>query len=297
MHVPSNQPAKIVGIFPSSSATPFMQKEFDSVDVLEKRGALRTFPLGGGRIFAYPFHLPRLVEPRKLGNLLLIYSRLRKSQFLLKSLLQHADIPVLTKHQWHDQPMIPRTHLAVVPVISVKCSLLPARNVRTFPFVIFRFLVKRRGFVMDVPGRQNLSGLYCKHGLAHLHAIHIDRAALWDSFERKLMFCGNGAHQSNGAPRACNSFTRRQIRQCDRHVISGMKLQNLFARQFRTPLHSLNYSSLRFPTARSVPHCPSSNAALPPGSPWKCRRAWSLPAPRVPPRIPPPTVRLCRRGS
>src|SRR5271170_7166743 len=193
--------------------------------------------------------------------------------------------------------MIPRTHLAIVPVISVKCSLLPARNVRTFPFVIFRFLVKRRGFVMYVPGRQNLSGLYCMHGLAHLHAIHIDRAALWDSFERKLMLCGNGAHQSTGAPRACNSFTRRQIPQCDRHVISGMKLQNLFARQFRTPLHSLNYNSLRFPTARSAPHCPSSNAALPPGSSWKCRRAWSLPAPRGPPRIPPPTVRLCRRGS
>ncbi len=89
------------------------------------------------------FGLPFPIKLHQIGNVPPVSFWRRNSQFLFKSFLKSADIPVFAEHQRNYQPVVARAYLAIGAVISEKCAILPARNVRSIPCC-------RNGFGMEV---------------------------------------------------------------------------------------------------------------------------------------------------
>src|SRR5258708_18457586 len=153
MNVSRNQPAKIPGIFPRSSATALMKQKTHAVHVFEYFRTLRARRLSR--------QLPRLdlfraairIEPCQLRHLPPINLRSRETEFFFEGLLQHPDVAVFAEHQRHHDPIISRAHLAIGSTISQKFPMLPSRYVRRSPAELFRFLLKRRRLVVDVARR------------------------------------------------------------------------------------------------------------------------------------------------
>ena len=113
MDVARDQSAKIVGIFPRSSAAPFVQQKPDAVHVFENPGTLRA-----RRVLRQRARLDLLapairIEPRQLRHLPPIDLWRSKTQLLFKRLLQYPDVPVFAEHQRNNNPVIARAHLAV----------------------------------------------------------------------------------------------------------------------------------------------------------------------------------------
>ena len=191
MDVARDQPAKIVGILPRPPATPFVQQKPDAVHVFENPGTLRA-----RRVFRQHARLdlfaPAIrIQPRQLRHLPSIHLWRGETQLLFKRLLQHPDVPVFAEHQRNNDPVISRAHLAVRPAISREFPLPPSRHIRRRPAILFRFLLKRCGLMVDVARGQQFSSPDRRDRFPHEHAIHDDGRASGKILRGEFVFCGN----------------------------------------------------------------------------------------------------------
>ena len=131
------QPAKVVGIFSRAAATTLVQKESDAVHILENFLRRWGFSIAC-RVHGLELRASSLsVMPGQFRDLLAIHWRPFETQFLIKCLLEIENIPVLTKHQRHDNPIIPSPHLPVWPLITQEFMYLPAADVWRGPAEFF----------------------------------------------------------------------------------------------------------------------------------------------------------------
>ncbi len=136
MNVSRKNSAKIPRIFARRAATLLVRQKFDAIDVFEnfrrRAAACDSPPLRQLKILQLR-RFPFAKQLHHLRNLPPINLRQRESQLFLKRLLQNAKIPVLAKHQRHNEPMIPRAHLPIGTVIAEKCPIAPLRHIRRRP--------------------------------------------------------------------------------------------------------------------------------------------------------------------
>ena len=132
------------------------------------------------------------IEPYQISHMPAVDFRRRKTQLLFKRPLQRAYIAVFAKDQRKNQPVVPRTHLAIRSVVSGKCLLLPRGNIGRSPGATdFFSLVKGRSGVVNVARREQISGSKGFHRSADKHAIHDDFAAGCHILRDELMLGGH----------------------------------------------------------------------------------------------------------
>src|SRR6266704_2859814 len=103
------------------------------------------------------FGLAFPIKPCQFRHLPTIGLGRAETQLLLKRLLQHTDVSVLTKDERNDQPIVPGGNLAVGPVVSEKRAFFPARNVWRFPTVLDRLFKEVSSLVPGVTRSQPFS--------------------------------------------------------------------------------------------------------------------------------------------
>ena len=135
--------------------------------------------------------IPPHSKSSQIGDLLTINLRRSISQSFVKGFAQNVNVPVFTKNQWDNQPIIARAHLSISALVTEKGAILPARNVGRMPRIASRFLVKVGSFVPNVASGNNLALPDRLRCLAHHHPIHDDLIAGHKFLQRKLMFCRN----------------------------------------------------------------------------------------------------------
>src|SRR5438552_7719755 len=103
-----------------------MQQKSDPVDIFENSGTLRICSVslpGVGLNFFCP---AGLIKPGQFRHLTPIKLWSCKTQLLFKRLLQHGDVPVLAKDQWHHDPIISRANLPISSLVSEELPLSPS---------------------------------------------------------------------------------------------------------------------------------------------------------------------------
>ena len=151
MNVTSQQTTKIPGVLVRSAASGLVQKKLDAVDVLKNPGGSARSLRLTERGFMELVRLPFAIQPRQLRNLTPVNLRRCKAEFLFKRLFQNSQIAVFAEDERKNEPVIPRTHLSVISVISEKCFARPFGNVWRSPVRTgsLRFL-KRRSRMSNV---------------------------------------------------------------------------------------------------------------------------------------------------
>src|SRR5579864_8265459 len=125
VNVPRQQSAQRVGILACASAPAFVRQELYAIDVGEDPGMIygMRIPLTG--TIPHLIELASLKTAHQLGDFPPILWGRRKSEFFFESLLENRDVPVLTEHQWDDEPMVAGSNLAVRAYESLKLHGLP----------------------------------------------------------------------------------------------------------------------------------------------------------------------------
>jgi hypothetical protein len=169
-----DQPAKVIGVLSGTPATAFMDKKSNTIEIPEEsvRGCVLS-------VFRQDTSLdlvcsPFAVKSRQLRNLQAIELWRSESQLLFKRLFEVEDVPVFTKNEWDDEPIVARTDLPVRSAVSEKFPVLPGRNIGWTPPKLLRFLVILGGFVANVAYRQQLALLNGFEGLADENTVHRD---------------------------------------------------------------------------------------------------------------------------
>src|SRR5206468_8479842 len=101
-----------------------VQQESDAVHIFEKSLGRLRFSIARRMHSLEVRASPLSVISGQFRDLLSIHRRPRKTQFLLECLLEIENIPVLTKHQRDDNPIIPSSHLPVRPLITQELTHL-----------------------------------------------------------------------------------------------------------------------------------------------------------------------------
>src|SRR5208283_3744146 len=167
-----------------------------------------------------------LVQPDQFRHLLPVNLRRRETQFLFERLLQNSDIPVLTKNQRYDHPIIACPHLAIGSAISPKRLPMPFGNVRRLPTVVPQFVAKWCRFVTDIARAQQFASSYRLDCFSHQHAVHYNVRARREILRRKLMLRAHVGTQHIRLAAKRNRLALAQIRQGNQYVVSRIKLQN-----------------------------------------------------------------------
>src|SRR5258708_6461456 len=94
-----------------------------------------------------------LVRANELGHLLSIDLGRSEAQFFLKCLLHHRNVPVFAENQRDDEPIVPRADLTIIPDVSKKCPLTPARDIGRLPTIRFRLFVEGGSLMMRISSR------------------------------------------------------------------------------------------------------------------------------------------------
>src|SRR5437660_4638387 len=97
MNVARDQSTKIVGIFPRSSAAPFMQQKPHAVHVFENSGTLRARRVTGQRARLDLLAPAIRIQSRQLRHLPPVDLWRGETQLLFKRLLQYCDVSVFAK--------------------------------------------------------------------------------------------------------------------------------------------------------------------------------------------------------
>src|SRR5260370_17266453 len=127
-----------------------MHQKFDSVEVFKNPHALTLNPAsrrGGALDFSGS---SRLIRANELGHLLPIDLWRSEAQFFLERLLQYRDVPVFAENERDDKPIVPRADLTIIPRVSKKSLLTPARDVCRRPTIVFRFSVEACTFIARI---------------------------------------------------------------------------------------------------------------------------------------------------
>src|SRR5258708_32739877 len=167
-----------------------MHQKFDSVEVFKNPHALTLNPAsrrGGALDFSGS---SRLIRANELGHLLPIDLWRSEAQFFLERLLQDRDVPVFAENERDDKPIGPRADLAIIPKVSKKSLLTPARDVWRRPTIVFRFFVEGCSFMACISDRCFFSRADWLHCFADQHAGHEASTAWRKILHRELMFVG-----------------------------------------------------------------------------------------------------------
>src|SRR6266404_9214152 len=121
-----NQSTEIVRVLTRSAAAAFMQQKSDPVHIFENSGTLRICSVSLPGMRPNFFCVAGLIKPRQFRHLTPIKLWRSKTQLLFKRLLQHGDVPVLAKDQWHHDPIISRANLPVSPRVSEELPPSPS---------------------------------------------------------------------------------------------------------------------------------------------------------------------------
>src|SRR5438132_5141256 len=124
--VACNQSTEIVRVLTRSAAAAFMQQESDPVHIFENSGTLRICTVSLPGVSLNFFRPAGLKKPGQFRHLTPIKLWRSKTQLLFKRLLQHGDVPVLAKDQWHHDPIISRADLPISSRVSEELPPLPS---------------------------------------------------------------------------------------------------------------------------------------------------------------------------
>src|SRR5579884_2507972 len=168
-----------------------MREELHAVDILKHvrmsralRGR-RRLPLLDFLCFSLAVHA------YEVGHLMTMKLRPCVAEFLLKGVFQNRNITVLAKHQWNNQPIITRTHLAIAAAIAGERPIVPARYVRRSPLIVFGLRVELGGVVLEIESAEKLAAANRLRSLADQHSIHDHGVSGLQVLNGKLVFCGN----------------------------------------------------------------------------------------------------------
>src|SRR5215467_3517022 len=146
-----DQTAEVGRILAGSSASAFMQKELDAIDIWENSICF-CLPVFGKLIESRCSSFPLAIHLDQLRHLLAVQLRPSETQLLLKCLLQIQNVTVFAKNQRDHKPIISRTHLTIGAHVAVKSAVLVARNVRGLPAKFAGFLMVSLRLVVNVRG-------------------------------------------------------------------------------------------------------------------------------------------------
>src|SRR3989442_576611 len=177
VNVASQQPAEIVRVLASSTASALMPQEADAVNIRKdarctlRPVCLRDFP--STQFWGFTL----AVASYELRDMTPVNWRSHKSQLFLECVLENLQVPVLTEYERNNQPIIARANLAIATVITEEFALAPAGNIWSGPIVGLRFVVERRRCMTDSDRRQQFSLANRLRGSADQNTVHDDLAA------------------------------------------------------------------------------------------------------------------------
>src|SRR5579862_2615068 len=225
VNVAGNEAAEIIGILARPATPAFVKQKANAVDVFKQP------PSRGRNGFRWKILRRRLlcgsvaISFREVSDLLTIQLGHGEAQFFFESLLQNLDVLVFAKNQRNDEPVISRAHLPIGAAISEKCLILSARDIRRSPVEIARLLVKRRGLMLNVARRDEISrgdGFHCS---TNKNAIHLDVVADGEVTHRELVLGGNVSRWDVCLAAEFDRGRGLQIRKSDQDIIVRIELE------------------------------------------------------------------------
>src|SRR5258705_98523 len=124
--------AKGFRVLPCAAASSLVRQKFYPVYILKHLFVAQDTP-GLNSMGSNGFGLSVAEEFNKLADKILIDIGFAKPERILKSLLDHGNIPVFTKDERYDKPIVGNPYLTIGPVKTHKSLVPPSADIRCDP--------------------------------------------------------------------------------------------------------------------------------------------------------------------